>query len=401
MSLLKRLLLMGGALLLTGLLIIFPKEALEASKNGLDIWWKIVFPSLLPFFIMSELLIRLGTMNIIGRIFEPFMRPLFHVPGIGSLAFIMGMVSGYPTGAKITSRLREEKKLTQIEAERLISFTNAASPLFIFGAIAIGFFNDARIGTLLALSHYGGNFIVGLIIKYVYTDQKKYSINNKKGKLFQQVIQDLKQTTEKESKKPLGEILGNSIYHSIQTLLMIGGFITFFSVSTQLLLTANILPMLAQCFEIILSVLSVPAEMSIPFLTGLFEVTIGVQNIAKLKFTSSLQLIIFISFLLGFNGFSIQSQVASMISKTDIRFSRYFYSRLLHGFTAGGLTYVLYHYFFQIDTISVSDFHKRIAESLLFIQEAFHFLTIIGPIITILSIGYACYYQMRQFKIKN
>src|SRR5690625_654715 len=117
----------------------------------------------------------------------------------------------------------------------------------------------------------GGNFIVGLIIKYEYTDQKKYSINNKKGKLFQQVIQDLKQTTEKESKKPLGEILGNSIYHSIQTLLMIGGFITFFSVSTQLLLTANILPMLAQCFEIILSVLSVPSEMSIPFLTGLFE----------------------------------------------------------------------------------------------------------------------------------
>src|SRR5690625_3359047 len=271
MSLLKRLLLMGGALLLTGLLIIFPKEALEASKNGLDIWWKIVFPSLLPFFIMSELLIRLGTMNIIGRIFEPLMRPLFHVPGIGSLAFIMGMVSGYPTGAKITSRLREEKKLTQIEAERLISFTNAASPLFRFGVIAIGFFNDARIGTLLALSHYGCNFIVGLIIKYVYTDKKKYSINNKKGKLFQQVIQDLKQTTEKESKKPLGEILGNSIYHSIQTLLMIGGFITFFSVSTQLLLTANILPMLAQCFEIILSVLSVPAEMSIHFLTGLFR----------------------------------------------------------------------------------------------------------------------------------
>src|SRR5690625_7631828 len=138
---------------------------------------------------------------------------------------------------------------------------------------------------------------------------------------------------------------------------MIGGFITFFSVSTQLLLTANILPMLAQCFEIILSVLSVPAEMSIPFLTGLFEVTIGVQNIAKLKFTSSLQLIIFISFLLGFNGFSIQSQVASMISKTDIRFSRYFYSRLLHGFTAGGLTFVLYHYFFHLIRIFLMIFY--------------------------------------------
>src|SRR5690625_1103904 len=111
MSLLKRLLLMGGALLLTGLLIIFPKEALEASKNGLDIWWKIVFPSLLPFFIMSELLIRLGTMNIIGRIFEPLMRPLFQVLGKESLEFIRGMVRENQKGGKIRRRLREKKKL--------------------------------------------------------------------------------------------------------------------------------------------------------------------------------------------------------------------------------------------------------------------------------------------------
>src|SRR5690625_7967020 len=100
MSLLKRLLLMGGALLLTGLLIIFPKEARGASKNGLDIWWKIVFPSLLPFFIMSELLIRLGTMSIIGLIFESLMRPLCRLLNIRSLSFIFESVSVYPNVSK-------------------------------------------------------------------------------------------------------------------------------------------------------------------------------------------------------------------------------------------------------------------------------------------------------------
>lgn len=30
-------------------LMIFPKEALEASTRGLTMWWDVVFPSLLPF----------------------------------------------------------------------------------------------------------------------------------------------------------------------------------------------------------------------------------------------------------------------------------------------------------------------------------------------------------------
>src|SRR5690625_2743361 len=139
----NRMLLIIGALLLTGSLILYPQEVFEASIQGLNLWWEIVFPALLPFFIMSELLISLGAISIIGVLFEPIMRPLFNVPGAGSLALIMGLASGYPTGAKITAQLREEGKLSREEAERLVSFTNASSPLFIFGAIAVGFFHDA------------------------------------------------------------------------------------------------------------------------------------------------------------------------------------------------------------------------------------------------------------------
>src|SRR5690625_816925 len=136
------------------ILISYPGQAFEASIRGLNMWWEIVFPSLLPFFITAELLIGFGAVTFIGVLFEPIMRPLFNVPGAGSFAWIMGMASGYPSGAKISTRLREEGVLTQIEAERLVSFTNASSPLFIFGAIAVGFFHNAQLGLLIAVSHY-------------------------------------------------------------------------------------------------------------------------------------------------------------------------------------------------------------------------------------------------------
>src|SRR5699024_10821976 len=89
-------------------LIIFPSQALEASIHGLNMWWEIVFPSLLPFFIKAVLLISFGVVHFLGVLFEPIMRVLFIVPGVGSFGWIMGMASGYPTGAKIPVRLREE-----------------------------------------------------------------------------------------------------------------------------------------------------------------------------------------------------------------------------------------------------------------------------------------------------
>lgn len=85
-SMLKTIVLGGTALTLTFALLTYPKEALEASVRGLNTWWKVVFPSLLPFFILSELLIGFGVVRFIGSILEPLMRPLFRVPGVGGFA---------------------------------------------------------------------------------------------------------------------------------------------------------------------------------------------------------------------------------------------------------------------------------------------------------------------------
>ena len=95
-----------STLFLTFSLVLHPKPLCKLLF-GLNIWWEVVFPSLLPFFIIAELLISIGVVKFIGVILEPLMRPLFRAPGIGGFVWAMGMASGFPAGAKLSARLRK------------------------------------------------------------------------------------------------------------------------------------------------------------------------------------------------------------------------------------------------------------------------------------------------------
>ncbi|RFU71158.1 sporulation integral membrane protein YlbJ [Peribacillus saganii] len=327
--------------IMAGGLITFPQESFEASIRGLNMWWEIVFPSLLPFFIMSEMLIGFGVVKFIGVLLEPLMRPLFKVPGVGGFVWAMGMASGYPSGAKLTARLRQEKQLTRIEAERLVSFTNSSNPLFIFGAVSIGFFYNPNLGIILASSHYLGNFCVGLLMRF---HGKKENLEKKPKRStlsIKQALRELHRTRIKE-KRPLGKLLGDAVLSSIQTLLMIGGFIILFSVINKLLYHMKITGLLAKGVEYVLVLLGFPDVLSIPLISGMFEITLGSQMTSGVQEATLMQQAIITSFILAFCGFSVQAQVASILSETDIRFYPFFFARIAHGFLAGFITFVLW-----------------------------------------------------------
>lgn len=385
-QILQTILLATGTLFLTILLIMFPEQVFDSSMRGLNIWWKIVFPSLLPFFIMSELLIGFGVVKFIGVMLEPIMRPLFNVPGAGSFAWVMGMASGYPSGAKITSRLREEKHLTQLEAERLVSFTNNASPLFILGAVSIGIFNDAKLGMLLAICHYGGNALVGLCMRFHgNTKEKPNKLARRKKVSLSRAFREMHQTRIKDT-RPIGKILGDSVINSIQTLMMVGGFIILFSVLSRLLFLTGITSNIAVLFKVILQSLSLPAEFSVPLIAGLFEITLGSQHIADIGNISMFHIAIIISFILGFNGFSVQAQVSSIIAKTDIRFAPYFISRILHGLIGSILAVFLFKPIYTSrQTIEDVSATQHVQTNVWF--DMLHSLAEIGPLITITSLG--------------
>src|SRR5690606_14005132 len=128
----------------------------------------------------------------------------------------------------------------------------------------------------------------------------------------------------------------------IKTLVMVGGFIVLFSVLIKILFLVGVSNIIASLLAGILTIFSLPGEYGIPLFSGLFEITIGADMLSKVAEDSLLQQAILISFILGFNGFSIQAQVASILAKTDISFSPYFFARILHGFIASILTIILY-----------------------------------------------------------
>lgn len=369
-------------------LIKFPDQAFEASIRGLNMWWEIVFPSLLPFFITAELLLSFGVVKFLGVMFEPIMRPLFNVPGVGSFAWLMGMASGYPTGAKISVRLREEGQISQIEAERLVAFTNASSPLFIFGAISVGFFHDVKLGLLLAVSHYAGNTIVGICMRFYgrSLDKQRPPHQKKKVSLIR-AFKEMHQTRLKDP-RPFGEIFSDAVINSIMTLVMVGGFIILFSVLTKLFFLMGISEIAATFIRQVFHILSIPEALALPLFSGLFEITIGANMISQVSADPFLANITLISFILGFHGFSIQAQVGSIIAKSDIRFSTYFFARLLHGAVASMLTVLLYRsLYLNRQVVDIDDIPVYLPDAVSSWAYMLHILKQVGPLITILSLG--------------
>lgn len=402
-SKIKTIILAISVTLLSISLIAFPEESFAASIRGLNMWWEIVFPALLPFLIMSELLIGFGVVKFIGVLLEPLMRPLFRVPGVGGFVWAMGMASGYPAGAKLTSQLRQDKQLTKIEAERLVSFTNSSNPLFIFGAVAVGFFKNPGLGIILALAHYLGNLSVGLLMRFYgrKEERKQQAVTKNARPSLRTAFASLHETRIKDN-RPIGKLLGDAVISTIHTLLMIGGFIILFSVINKLLYHLQITNLLAKLLQGLLIIFQLPISLGLPLISGLFEITLGSQLTSLTLDATLLQQAVITSFILAFSGFSVHAQIASILAQTDIRFQPYFLARIMHGFLASLYTVVLwkpiYIRFSQLDhpshTIPVSFIQEQQQWFLGVYQWLVHF----GPAITIFALlCYVIVYAKRAF----
>lgn len=155
-----------GLLIICIFMMIYPTAVWNAGVRGLSIWWDVLFPSLFPFFVISELLLGLGIVHFTGALLHPLMRPVFRIPGTGGFVAAISYASGYPIGAKLTAKLWEKKQITRDEGERLVAFTTTSDPIFLIGAVSVGFFQLPAVAVMLAIAHYGAGLIVGLLMRF-------------------------------------------------------------------------------------------------------------------------------------------------------------------------------------------------------------------------------------------
>lgn len=322
--------------LFTIFLVVFSRSNLAAAKSGLILWANNVVPSLLPFFIATELLSHTNVVSKIGKLLTPIMRPIFNVPGQGAYALLMGIISGYPVGAKIVTDFREKGICTKEECERLLAFTNNSGPLFIIGTVGISLFSNSLIGLLLLITHILACISVGIVFRFW-----KYSSNSRKHE--NSAYSSSNKTVTFAS---LGEVLSKSIISSINTILIIGGFIMLFSVILSILQKSNFINLLGSIFFPFFRLVGIDnINFCYGFFSGILELTNGVTQIAGIPCKAISTNIIIASFLLGFGGISILLQVFSITSKSDISIKPYILGKLLHGIFAAMYTYIFISYF--------------------------------------------------------
>lgn len=330
-----------GAVFITVSMVKYPEIAYSSAIKGLILWWDIVFPALLPFFILSEILMALGVVHFMGVFLEPLMRPLFNVPGVGSFVLAMGLASGYPIGAILTAKMRRQNLCSRSEGERLMSCANTADPLFMVGAVAVGMFGNQKLGVTIAAAHYLSSVFVGLLMRFYRPHDPISKLEqDAPGNVVTRAFRALYKARQDDG-RPFGQLMGDAIRQSINNLLAIGGFIILFSVFIQILRAVGAVKYIAFVLAAVFRPLGVADSMFEAITGGLFEITLGAQMAAQAAAPLSQRLVV-AGGIIAWSGLSVHAQVASMINDTDLRMGPYIAARFLHAILAGGVTVLLY-----------------------------------------------------------
>lgn len=303
-------------------------------KNGLNLWITSVVPALLPFFIACELLTHTDIINLLGKKLNKIMRPIFNVPGEGAFPLIMGIISGYPVGAKIVTNFRKNGICTKEEGERLITFTNNSGPLFIIGTVGIALFGNTTIGLVLFLTHILSCLTVGFLFRF-------WKCRKKSIESAYHCLKTKQETKISPTFNNLGSILQSSIMSSINTIIMIGGFVMLFSVIISILNNTKIFEILSLIVSPLLKQLDIPESFANGLFSGIVELTNGVSIISKIPFKAISLNMIICAFLLGFGGISILLQVLSITSSSDLSIKPYIIAKLMQGAFAALYTYLI------------------------------------------------------------
>ena len=301
------------SILIMFLLIFCAFEILSESNTimntvsySFDIWINNIFPSLFPFFVLSEILIQYGFVELVSELFKPIFTKLFKINSNAAFVFIMSMISGFPSNAKYTRELYLQNKLTDKESTKILMFSHFSNPLFILGTISITFLNDKRLGILIIISHYISNIIIGLIFR----NYNKSNISNEKFSFKNSILKMHNKRINNDKK--IGAIITSALTNSINTLLLLLGVITTFLIITTII-DNNFHPDL----------------FSKSIISGLLEMTQGLKHVSILNISNYYKAIL-ITAIISFGGLSVHTQIISIISDTKIRYLPFLLARILH-----------------------------------------------------------------------
>ncbi len=151
--------------------------ATTGMQKGLSLCARAIVPSLFPFLVLSELLVASG----VGEwLTAPLSRPLGRLLGLspaGCCAVVLGLVCGFPIGARCAILAYEKGTMTRAECERAIACSSIPSSAFLISTVGTTLWKDAKFGTWLYFAAILSSLLSGILL---YVVQKRKEKEDKK-----------------------------------------------------------------------------------------------------------------------------------------------------------------------------------------------------------------------------
>ncbi len=271
--------------------VLSPKVYANCCLNALSVWAINVLPTLLPFFILTRLIVNLSGTK--PNKLDKYFKNIYHTNN-SSMVYFLSILSGYPMGAKLICNMYELGRIDQTDAKKMLSFCSVSGPMFIVGTVGVGFLFSFKAGIIILISNIVASLINGLIYR------------GKKGK-------DL--SFDYLPQKRNSNLLYDCVYDAMISVLMVGAFIVLSFLIIEILINLKVLTHLS---ILISKIFNVDFNVVLSVLKGTIEITRGTLDLGKTCISLNAKLVI-ASGLVGFGGISVMLQSMGFLSKLKIR----------------------------------------------------------------------------------
>lgn len=266
--------------------------SLAYAALGLELWFQKMIPTLLPFMIISGIMIRMKLTEKVAMIAYPVIGPLYKIHKNVCYAMLMGFLCGFPMGARVVDDLYLRQMITKREAEFLLAFCNNIGPVY-FCSFALPLLKRELVLPYL-FGMYGIPLLYGLVLRYtVFRDLSSQS--GTYAAALSLVSCEYHRPELSLGEKLLDE-MNDSINSSVQSMLILGGYMILFNL-------LNLIP-------------HILSGQSFTLTAPLLEITGGLGMLQDSRPLFSL-------LALSFGGLSCIAQTYSCIGNSDLSIGNY------------------------------------------------------------------------------
>ena len=302
-----------GACCIT-LLLFCSDSAVESVKDGLLLCGQTVIPALFPFMVASELLVGCGGAAALGRLLAKPMQKLLGVPGAAACPILLGLLCGFPTGARTMAALYDKGALNARQCTRLLTFINNPSSAYMISAVGVSLLGSRRLGLLL----YGISLLCALITALV-------------TRLIMPDPSDVAQSAPQQVR--LGpEVFTSAVTGAGQSMLAVCAYVLFFSAVLGAL-------------EHVCASLSLPAPLG-ALLYGVIEMSGGIARAAQIDHV--MQAAMLCAALSCWSGISVMCQIMTVCHGRGFGFVPYVLAKLAQSVLAAALCGLAIRYLFPL-----------------------------------------------------